>query len=121
MAKESKDEALSLVKEFLTLNQKLRKEPAKPAEMRQWYQLKSKIEEALFASPPVPKDPRRSVRIGGLKQRVSLEGDFEGQEGTIKEASERGLFLAMSDPLPVGTELALTFNDIHVRARVVYS
>lgn len=61
------------------------------------------------STPPPGEDERRDELRLELEVDVGLEGDHTFYTGRTGDLSKGGLFVATDEPLPVGTELLLSF------------
>ena len=103
-------EILQWVESFLRLNDLQRSRPLSEKEIKSWFELKHKIEKALFSQVPPGEpanDKRRSLRVRNLHLPILFDNKLEQSEGWISEVSDGGLFILTPDPLPVGTRLDL--------------
>lgn len=129
MAKKSKNQ--QLVDDFIRLNGLRSKRTLRDAEVRKWYRLKNEIEEKLFFNPPMASDKRRSIRLVDLNIPVELENALDSSPAEVREMSEGGLFVALVNPPPVGSEINLRLlledqggypeEELEIAARVIYT
>ena len=126
-----REEIVGWVTEFLDLDGMRRERDLFNDEILRWYELKQKIETALFAKPPYEADKRRFIRIPNVSFAGSFDDGISRTDGIIKEISEGGMFVSTNDPSPAGTDLTVTLylpqgegfdaKEVNVQAKVVYT
>jgi Tfp pilus assembly protein PilZ len=103
--RQSKD-SLAIFREYMTLERR-RESGLSPADLRRWLELRNRL-ESVFGNlePPGGRQRRATPRVP-----TCLEVGFENlrQLGSvlISNMSRGGIFVAMDEPPPIGTELKL--------------
>lgn len=123
------DEHATLLETFDGLNERKRRDPdsLSKLEKARWRMMRCQIEEALFQQPRDPaKDSREFLRVP-ISMRVRYEANGKFNERYLTVLGEGGLFVATSDPVPLGTVLMLEGLPIgkgeffQVKGEVVWS